>query len=126
MGLGNITGVAVAITIGGPGAVFWMWVTAIVGISTKFYTASLAIMYRGRDDEGKLQGGPMYVIREGLGRKWLPLAWLFAIAGMVGTLPIFQVNQLVQILRDVIAIPAGWQRLRNISASIYPPVFCWR
>ena len=107
MGLGNITGVAVAITIGGPGAVFWMWVTAIVGISTKFYTASLAIMYRGRDDEGKLQGGPMYVIREGLGRKWLPLAWLFAIAGMVGTLPIFQVNQLVQILRDVIAIPAG-------------------
>lgn len=107
MGLGNITGVAVAITVGGPGAVFWMWITAIVGISTKFYTASLAIMFRGRDDSGKLQGGPMYVIREGLGRKWLPLAWMFAIAGMVGTLPIFQVNQLVQILRDVIAIPAG-------------------
>ncbi|GJM14251.1 MAG: sodium:alanine symporter [Pseudohongiella sp.] len=107
MGLGNITGVAVAITVGGPGAIFWMWITAIVGISTKFYTASLAIMYRGRDDEGKLQGGPMYVIREGLGRKWLPLAWMFAIAGMVGTLPVFQVNQLVQILRDVIAIPAG-------------------
>jgi alanine or glycine:cation symporter, AGCS family len=107
MGLGNITGVAVAITIGGPGAVFWMWVTAIVGISTKFYTASLAIMFRGKDDQGKLQGGPMYVIREGLGRKWLPLAWMFAIAGMVGTLPVFQVNQLVQILRDVIAIPAG-------------------
>ncbi|MEX0962814.1 MAG: amino acid carrier protein [Pseudohongiellaceae bacterium] len=107
MGLGNITGVAVAITVGGPGAVFWMWITAIVGISTKFYTASLAIMFRGRDDEGKLQGGPMYVIREGLGRRWLPLAWMFAIAGMVGTLPIFQVNQLVQILRDVIAVPAG-------------------
>lgn len=107
MGLGNITGVAVAITIGGPGAIFWMWVTAIVGTSTKFYTASLAIMYRGYDDSGKLQGGPMYVIREGLGRKWLPLAWMFAIAGMVGTLPVFQINQLVQILRDLIAIPAG-------------------
>lgn len=107
MGLGNITGVALAITIGGPGAVFWMWVTAVVGISTKFYTASLAIMFRGTDDSGKLQGGPMYVIREGLGRKWLPLAWMFAIAGMVGTLPIFQVNQLVQVLRDVIAIPVG-------------------
>jgi AGCS family alanine or glycine:cation symporter len=107
MGLGNITGVAIAITVGGPGAIFWMWITAIVGISTKFYTASLAIMYRGKDDEGKLQGGPMYVIREGLGRKWLPLAWMFAIAGMIGTMPIFQVNQLVQILRDVIAIPAG-------------------
>ena len=107
MGLGNITGVAVAITVGGPGAIFWMWVTAIVGTSTKFYTASLAIMYRGLDDSGKLQGGPMYVIREGLSRKWLPLAWMFAIAGMVGTLPVFQINQLVQILRDLIAIPAG-------------------
>lgn len=107
MGLGNITGVAVAITVGGPGAIFWMWVTAIVGTSTKFYTASLAIMYRGYDDSGKLQGGPMYVIREGLGRRWLPLAWMFAIAGMVGTLPVFQINQLVQILRDLIAVPAG-------------------
>ena len=62
IGVGNITGVAVAISLGGPGAVFWMWMTAIVGISTKFYTASLAIMYRGYDDAGNLQGGPMYVI----------------------------------------------------------------
>ena len=107
IGLGNITGVAIAITVGGPGAVFWMWVTALVGISTKFYTASLAILYRGYDDSGKLQGGPMYVIREGLGRKWLPLAWMFAVAGMFGTLPVFQINQLVQLVRDVVAIPAG-------------------
>ena len=107
IGLGNITGVAVAITVGGPGSVFWMWVTALVGISTKFYTASLAILYRGHDDSGKLQGGPMYVIREGLGYRWLPLAWMFAIAGMVGTLPVFQINQLVQIVRDVVVIPAG-------------------
>ena len=107
IGLGNITGVAVAITVGGPGAVFWMWVTALVGISTKFYTASLAIMYRGEDDSGVLQGGPMYVIREGLGRKWLPLAWMFAVAGMIGTLPVFQINQLVQLLRDLVAIPFG-------------------
>lgn len=107
MGLGNITGVAVALTIGGPGAIFWMWVTALVGTTTKFYTASLAIMYRGTDDQGHLQGGPMYVIREGLGQRWLPLAWMFAIAGMVGTLPVFQINQLVQIMRDLIAIPVG-------------------
>jgi AGCS family alanine or glycine:cation symporter len=107
IGVGNITGVAVAITVGGPGAVFWMWVTALVGISTKFYTASLAIMYRGYDDAGKLQGGPMYVIREGLGKRWMPLAYLFAVAGMFGTLPVFQVNQLVQITRDAVAIPAG-------------------
>ncbi|MDX1481860.1 MAG: alanine/glycine:cation symporter family protein [Woeseiaceae bacterium] len=107
LGLGNITGVAVAITVGGPGAVFWMWVTAVVGIATKFYTASLAVMYRGYDDAGKLQGGPMYVIREALGRRWMPLAWLFAIGGLFGTLPIFQINQLVQVVRDVVAIPAG-------------------
>lgn len=107
LGLGNITGVAVAITVGGPGAVFWMWVTAIVGIATKFYTCSLAVMFRGRDDAGHLQGGPMYVIREGLPRRYLPLAYLFAVAGLFGTLPVFQVNQLVQVLRDVIAIPVG-------------------
>ncbi len=107
MGLGNITGVAVALTVGGPGAIFWMWITALVGISTKFYTATLAILFRGTDDAGRLQGGPMYIIREGLGARWLPLAWLFAIAGMVGTLPVFQVNQLVQIIRDTVAIPNG-------------------
>lgn len=107
IGLGNITGVAVAITLGGPGAIFWMWVTAIVGTSTKFYTASLAIMYRGYDDKGDLQGGPMYVIREGLGKKWMPLAAMFAFAGLLGTSPVFQINQLVQILRDVVAVPVG-------------------
>lgn len=107
LGLGNITGVAVAITIGGPGAIFWMWITAIVGVATKFYTASLSVMYRGYDDAGRLQGGPMYVIREALDRRWMPLAWLFAIGGIFGTLPIFQVNQLVQVFRDVVAIPAG-------------------
>lgn len=107
LGLGNITGVAVAITVGGPGAVFWMWITAILGITTKFYTASLAIMFRGYDDAGHLQGGPMYVVREGLSRHWRPLAYLFAIAGLFGTLPVFQVNQLVQVVRDVVAVPMG-------------------
>ena len=107
LGMGNIAGVAVAITMGGPGAIFWMWVTAVVGVATKFYTCTLAIMYRGRDNMGELQGGPMYVIREGLGPRWYPLAILFAVAGLFGTLPLFQVNQLVQILRDVLAIPNG-------------------
>jgi AGCS family alanine or glycine:cation symporter len=107
LGLGNISGVAVAITMGGPGAIFWMWVTAVVGISTKFYTASLAVMYRGKDRSGKVQGGPMYVIREGMGKNWLPLAWLFCIACILGGLPLFQINQLVQVLRDFVAIPNG-------------------
>lgn len=113
LGLGNIAGVAVAITMGGPGAIFWMWLTAIVGIATKFYTASLAVMYRGEDRSGKLQGGPMYVIREGLNKKYLPLAWLFCIGCIFGALPLFQINQLVQILRDVIAIPFGLAEPEN-------------
>ena len=108
LGLGNIAGVAVAITVGGPGAIFWMWVTALVGIASKFYTCTLSILYRGRDSMGHLQGGPMYIVREGLGKRWHWLATLFAIAGLFGTLPVFQVNQLVQIVRDVVAIPAGW------------------
>ena len=108
LGLGNIAGVAIAIGIGGPGAVFWMWVTAIVGVATKFYTASLAVMYRGYDSEGVVQGGPMYVIMEGMGKRWYPLAALFAVACLLGALPIFQANQFIQLLRDVVAIPAGW------------------
>lgn len=108
VGMGNISGVAVAIFMGGPGALFWMWVSAFVGMATKFFTCTLAILYRGHDSAGDLQGGPMYVIEEGLGKKWKPLAALFAIAGMFGPLPIFQANQLTQILRDTIYIPQGW------------------
>jgi len=107
LGLGNISGVAVAITLGGAGAIFWMWVTAIVGITTKFYTATLAVKFRGLDRSGEIQGGPMYVIREGLGKPWLPLAWMFCIGCMMGTLPIYQINQLVQVLREFLAIPIG-------------------
>lgn len=108
VGLGNISGVAVAIFIGGPGALFWMWVSAILGVATKFFTCTLAILYRGKDSRGDIQGGPMYVIMEGLGSKWKPLAILFALGGLFGPLPIFQANQLTQILRDVVYEPAGW------------------
>lgn len=113
LGLGNIAGVALAISTGGPGAIFWMWVTALVGVATKFYTATLAVMYRGRDAAGELQGGPMYVIREGLGKKWLPLAYLFALAGLCGLLPVFQSNQTVQLLRESFALPLGWVSADN-------------
>ena len=95
MGLGNIAGVALAIVAGGPGAVFWMWVSAIVGIATKFFT-----MYRGKDSLGHLQGGPMYVIREALPKPFYPLAVLFALAGLIGTLPMFQANQLTALIQD--------------------------
>lgn len=107
VGLGNISGVAIAISMGGPGAIFWMWVSAFVGMATKFYTCTLAIMYRGEDSSGEIQGGPMYVIREGMDKKWRFLAYIFCIAGVIGLLAIFQANQLTAVLRTVILEPFG-------------------
>ncbi len=105
LGLGNISGVALAIVAGGPGAVFWMWMSAVAGIATKFFTCSLGVMYRGKDSLGQLQGGPMYVIREALPRRFYPLAILFSAAGLIGTLPMFQANQLTAMIRENI-VPA--------------------
>jgi AGCS family alanine or glycine:cation symporter len=101
VGMGNIAGVAAAISIGGPGALFWMWVAAFVGMSTNFFTSSLSVMYRGKDSKGVIQGGPMYVIREALDKKWYPLAVLFCLCAMIGCLPIFQANQLTQVIVDI-------------------------
>ena len=101
VGMGNIAGVAAAISIGGPGALFWMWVTAFVGMSTNFFTSTLSVMYRGKDSAGVIQGGPMYVIREALGKPWQPLSVLFCVCCMVGCLPIFQANQLTQAIIDI-------------------------
>ena len=107
VGMGNIAGVAVAISIGGPGAIFWMWISGIIGMSTKFFTSSLAIMYRGKDSSGNIQGGPMYFIVNGLGKKWLPMAIFFSFCGMIGALPVFNVNQLTQAINDIVLIPGG-------------------
>jgi len=101
VGMGNISGVAIAIVMGGPGAIFWMWISALFGMATKFYTCTLAVMYRSKDDDGKTLGGPMYVITNGLSKFWRPLAVFFALAGLVGTLPAFTANQLTQTLVDV-------------------------
>lgn len=107
IGMGNIAGVALAISVGGPGAMFWMWISAIVGMSTKFFTSTLAIMYRGKDSNGELQGGPMYFIKEGLGKNWTFLAIMFSIFGMFGALPVVNVNQLKQAINDIVLIPNG-------------------
>lgn len=101
VGMGNIAGVAAAISLGGPGALFWMWITALVGMSTNFFTSTLAVMYRGKDSEGVIQGGPMYVIHEALGKNWRPLAVLFSVCCLIGCLPIFQANQLTQAIVDI-------------------------
>ena len=118
VGMGNIAGVAVAITIGGPGAIFWMWISGIIGMSTKFFTCTLSILYRGKDSNGEIQGGPMYFIMEGLGRKWKPLAAFFATAGLIGALPVFNVNQLTQAIRDILLIPNGINESLSTNLSI--------
>lgn len=96
VGLGNISGVAIAISIGGPGALFWMWVAALFGMNTKFFECTIAQFYRGHDYRGEIQGGAMYVIEKAMPKGFLPLGYMFAVCGMVGTLGLFQINQLAQ------------------------------
>jgi alanine or glycine:cation symporter, AGCS family len=105
VGLGNISGVAIAINMGGPGALFWMWMAAFVGMATKFYTCSLAIMFRGKDSAGEIQGGPMYFIEVGMGKKWKFLSVIFCVAGVIGLLAIFQANQLTAVIQAVLIQP---------------------
>jgi len=102
VGLGNISGVAIAIYMGGPGVIFWIWMTAIIGMCIKFYSCSLAIMYRHTDASGNLQGGPMYYITQGIGPRAKPLAVFFSIAGLVGFLGVFTVNQFTQTFMNVV------------------------
>jgi len=118
IGMGNISGVAVAIATGGPGAMFWMWISALLGVSTKYFECTLAVMFRGKDSNGEVQGGPMYFITEGLGKKWKPVALFFAIVGMIGVSPMFQANQLTQIVKDVLLVPNMDSLPENINLYI--------
>ncbi len=102
VGLGNISGVAIAIHDGGPGVVFWIWATAIIGMCIKFYSCSLAIMFRTTDRDGKLQGGPMFYITKGLGPKAKPLAIFFAVCGLFGFLGVFTANQFTETFMSVV------------------------
>lgn len=98
VGVGNIAGVAGAVALGGPGAVFWIWVSALLGMCTKFAEVTLAVRFRERNAQGDWVGGPMYFIKNGLGRKWLWLAGTFAAFGvlaMLGTGNATQVSSIV-------------------------------
>lgn len=107
IGTGNIVGVATAVQAGGPGAIFWMWLVALLGMSTKYAECLLAVKYRVRDKNGFMAGGPMYYIERGLGIKWL--AKLFALFGVmvaffgIGTFP--QVNAITHAMQDTFNIP---------------------
>jgi len=93
IGTGNIAGAATAIALGGPGAVFWMWITALLGMATKYSEAVLAVRFREVDERGKHVGGPMYYIRNGLGQKW---RWLGIAFALFGTLAAFGIGNMVQ------------------------------
>ena len=105
VGTGNIAGVAGAIAIGGPGAVFWMWVSALLGMCTKFAEVTLAVHYRETNAKGELVGGPMYYIKNGLGSKWMWLAYLFAGFGVItvfGTGNATQVNTITAAINSAL------------------------
>lgn len=139
IGTGNIVGVATAIQAGGPGAIFWMWIVALVGMATKYAECMLAVKYRVRDKQGFMAGGPMYYIERGLGVRWL--AKLFALFGVlvaffgIGTFP--QINAITHAMHDTFNIPViitaiivtilvaliilgGVKRIASIASVIVP------
>ncbi|SFK94882.1 alanine or glycine:cation symporter, AGCS family [Pseudovibrio ascidiaceicola] len=140
IGTGNIAGVATAVFLGGPGALFWMWMTALVGMATKYAEAVLAVKYRERDNAGNFVGGPMYYIKNGLGRKWYWLAPTFAAFGAVAAFGIgngVQANSVANVLNENFAIPAqatavilmaltaavilgGVTRIGNVAGKLVP------
>lgn len=141
IGTGNIVGVATAIQTGGPGALFWMWLIALFGMTTKYAECLLAIKFRGKDKDGYIAGGPMYYIEMGMGQKWKWLAKLFAFFGVlvalfgIGTFP--QVNGITSALNDTFELPinitavvltiavaaiilGGVQRISKIATIVVP------
>jgi AGCS family alanine or glycine:cation symporter len=140
VGTGNIAGVATAIGIGGPGALFWMWCTALVGMATKYAEAVLAVNYRETDASGKKVGGPMYYIKNGLGNRWKSLAFLFALFGALagfGLANTVQSNTVSQVLFNNFQIPTvasglvmaflvalvllgGIQRIAQVAGKLVP------
>lgn len=101
VGTGNIVGVAGAITIGGPGAIFWMWISAFLGMILKFAEAALAVRYRVKNAAGEYVGGPMYMISQGMGKKWKFLAVTYCIFGVVAAFGVGNITQLNAILMSV-------------------------
>lgn len=108
VGLGNIAGVAVAVSLGGPGAIFWLWVAGFIGMCTKFTEVTLSVKYRDIEDDGTVHGGPMFVIKNALSKKFYPVAWIYAffvILSSFGAGNMFQSNQMSSVLKSSAGIP---------------------
>ncbi|MBO8137827.1 MAG: sodium:alanine symporter family protein [Desulfotomaculum sp.] len=141
VGTGNIVGVATAIKAGGPGALFWMWLAAFFGMATKYAEALLAVKYRSVDENGQISGGPMYYIENGMGKKFRPLAVMFAVSGVlvaffgIGTFP--QVNAIVSSVELSFGVPVpvtaavltllvamvtigGLKRIASVASKVVP------
>lgn len=117
VGTGNIAGVAGAIAIGGPGAVFWMWVSALLGMCTKFAEVTLAVFYHEKNANGELVGGPMYYIKNGLSKKWHFLAYLFA---AFGVLTVFGTGNATQVNTITTAVNSALMNYHVISKDAVP------
>ncbi|MBQ0723772.1 MAG: sodium:alanine symporter family protein [Cycloclasticus sp.] len=140
IGTGNIAGVATAIFLGGPGAIFWMWLTALVGMATKYAEAVLAVNYREIDENGAYVGGPMYYIKNGLGKNWQWLGAVFAFFGSVAAFGIgntVQANSVADVLNSTLNTPVwatglvmalivylvllgGIKRIAQVAAKLVP------
>lgn len=140
VGTGNIAGVATAIFLGGPGALFWMWCTALVGMATKYSEIVLAVHYREKDERGEYIGGPMYAIKNGLGKSWAWLGFVFAIFGGLAGFGIgnmVQSNSMAEVLESTfhierwvtglvttiivaLVILGGIKRIAKVSSSLVP------
>ena len=125
VGTGNISGVAGAIAIGGPGAVFWMWISAILGMCTKFAEVTLAVHFRETNAKGDLVGGPMYYIKNGLKKHWHWLAYLFSAFGVLtvfGTGNATQVNTITTAIDSALSsfnvLPADAVKLVNLIIGV--------
>ncbi|WP_200410994.1 alanine/glycine:cation symporter family protein [Virgibacillus salexigens] len=141
VGNGNIAGVATAVTLGGPGAIFWMWIVGLVGMATKYAEALLAMKYRVKNDDGEYSSGPMYYIERGIGKKWKPLALAFAFFGAFAALGIgnsvqsntisdvmensFNINGIttgvILVIFTSLIIFGGLQRISSV-ASVFVPL----
>jgi alanine or glycine:cation symporter, AGCS family len=108
VGLGNIAGVAVAVSLGGPGAIFWLWVAGFIGMCTKFTEVCLSLMYRDVGTDGVVHGGPMFVIKNALSKKFYPIAWLYAffvVLSSFGAGNMFQANQMAAVMKTSANVP---------------------
>ncbi len=101
VGTGNLAGVAGAIAIGGPGAIFWMWICAVLGMITKFAEATLAVRYRVPDGKGSYMAGPMYMVQQGMGKKWKPLAVIYSFFGVVAAFGVGSATQINAVLGGI-------------------------